>query len=501
MQMIKDFNVIDLNGLSVVNACNRPGPLAKGADGKSMADKYKEAVKTLKIPKQNKKIDFITQDTKGQLIYQEQLMKIGQVMAGYSVGNADLRIRKTIARKDIKKIPEIRNEFVYGKKSIFNENGEVSKMSDEFSEYCKGAVNLGFKEEEALNVFKNIESQAAYCFNKSHACAYAFLSYKTAWLNFYYPAEYAATCMNFYTMDGKTNDVIDTLNECKRRGIKILPPDINESKDNFHISLNKDGYKDIRFGLLGIRDVGKSVLDAVRLLTDIDGPFTSFDDFLMRTLDNVNNSTLRKELSRAYENITRKRDKKGNIIINVRNPFSKRNVTALIKSGAFDNLETNRYKLFNDFIKFRNKKNEIENELLEEDKYNEEKKLEWELDVLGYYASKHPLDNVLFPYKDLSKCKNNDKVNIYGIIKSFRRSNKLTKANQKYYKMNLELKDGTTMYINIWENIYEKYKDIFKYISSNYKIITVIVKLNGVFRKNENFTNINVDFIRLMNLK
>lgn len=368
--MIKSFNVTDLNGLSIVNACNRPGPLTKESYGKSMVDKYKEAVKTLKIPKQNEKIDFIGADTKGQLIYQEQLMMIGQVMAGYSLGNADLRIRKTIAKKDVKKIPEIRNEFVYGKKSIFDKNGEISRMSDEHSEYCKGAVNMGFTEEEALEVFKYIESSASYCFNKSHSCVYAFLAYKTAWLSYYYPEEYAATCMNFYAMNGKMNDVTDTLNECQRRGIKILPPDINESKDNFHISLNKDGHKGIRFGLLGIKDVGKPVLDAVKTLINIDGPFTSFNNFLMRTLDPVNNSTLRKELSRSYASITRKRDKKGNIIISVRNPFSKKNITALIKSGAFDIFEPNRYKLLNDFIKFRNKKNEIENELFEEDKYN-----------------------------------------------------------------------------------------------------------------------------------
>lgn len=501
MKMIKGFNVTDLNGLSVVNACNRPGPLTKGPDGKSMADRYREAVKALIPLKQNERIDFIAADTKGQLIYQEQLMMIGQVMAGYSLGNADFRIRRTISKKDVKKIPEIRNEFVYGKKSIFNEKGEVCGISQEPSKYCTGAVNLGFSEEKALKVFKNIEACAVYCFNKSHSCAYSFLAYKTAWLSYYYPVEYATTCMNFYAEDGKTNEIIDTLNECKRRSIKILPPDINESQDSFHIALNNNRDKSIRFGLLGIKDVGKSALQAVKALTHIDGSFTSFDNFLMRTLDHVNNSTLRKELSNTYENITRKRDKKGNIIINVRNPFSKKNVIALIKAGAFDSLESNRYKLFNDFIKFRNKKKEIESELLEEDKYDAQKKSEWELETLGYCALNHRLNSVLSTYEDLSKYKNNDKVNIYAIVKSFRRNTKLTKTNQKYYKMNLEFKDGTTMYINIWDNIYEKYKDIFKYISLNYKNTNIIIKLEGIFFKNESFTNLNVDFIEIMNLK
>ena len=383
-QMIKDFNVTDLDGLSTVNACNRPGPLAKDASGKSMVDKYKAAVIGRGI--ENNLIDFAGKDTKGVLIYQEQLIKLGQVMAGYSLGNADLRIRKTIAKKDIRRIAEIRNEFVYGRQSLFNEKGEVCGISKEISKYCMGAVKLGFSEEEALKIFKNIETSAAYCFNKSHSYAYAFLSYKTAWLSFYYPAEYAAACMNFYAMDGKTEEIIKTLGEVKKRNIKIFPPDINESKADFNVSVN-NGCKSIRFGLLGIKEIGKAVLDSITILIKIDGPFTSFDDFLRRTLDDVNNGTLRKELSKNYANVTRKRDKSGKIVINVRNPFSKRNVTALIKAGAFDKFEPNRYKLFNDFIKFRNKKKELESELIEEKSFNVEKKLQWELEILGYNAS------------------------------------------------------------------------------------------------------------------
>jgi DNA polymerase-3 subunit alpha len=192
--------------------------------------------------------------------------------------------------------------------------------------------------------------------------------------------------MNFYAMDGKTEEITKTLGEIKQRNIKIFPPDINESKADFNVSLN-NGDKSIRFGLLGIKEIGKTVLDSVRVLIKIDGPFTSFDDFLKRTLDDINNGTLRKELSKNYVNVTRKRDKNGKVVINVRNPFSKKNVTALIKAGAFDRFEPNRYKLFNDFIKFRNKKKELESELLEEKNFNEEKKLQWELETLGYNAA------------------------------------------------------------------------------------------------------------------
>lgn len=493
-KMIKDFSVTDLKGLNAVNACNRPGPLSKGIDGMSIANKYINSIREF----QNEKLDFITNDTNGQLIYQEQLMMLGMMMAGYSLGNADIRIRKTIAEKDLKKIPEIKNEFVYGRKSIFNKDEGIYIISSEPSNYCKGAINMGFTEEESLNVFKSIECAASYCFNKSHSYAYAFLSYKTAYLSLYHKAEYAAACMNIYSSNGNNDKVFDTLNECRRRGIKIFLPNINEASDNFTVFCDDNNNKSVRFGFLGIKDVGSSISEIIKDLIDTDGTFTSFEDFLKRTLDDRNNSTLRKKLSTSYENITRRLDKNKRIVINVRNPFSKRNVTALIKSGAFDELEYNRDKVFNEFIKFRNKKNELNKELLKEDEYDNDKKLKYELDTLGCYVSGTVLDNEAYPYIDLKMCKNNDEINIYGIVKSFRRSTKLTKTNEKYYKLNLELKDKSTVNINVWNNIYEKFGAVFKEILYNYKISTTVVKIHGKVYKDESFTNINVNNIELI---
>ena len=493
-KMIKDFAVTDLKGLNAVNACNRPGPLSKGNDGMSIAHKYINSIKAF----QNEKLDFITNDTNGQLIYQEQLMMIGMIMAGYSLGNADIRIRKTIAEKNLKKIPEIKNEFVYGKKSIFNKDEGVYIISSESSDYCKGAVNMGFSEEEAIEVFKSIESAASYCFNKSHSYAYAFLSYKTAFLSLYHKSEYSSACMNIYSSNGNNDKVFDTLNECRRRGIKVFLPNINESYDDFSVFCDDNNNKSVRFGFLGIKDVGSSISEIIKDLIDTDGDFTSFEDFLKRTLDDRNNSTLRKKLSTSYENITRRLDKNKHIVINVRNPFSKKNVTALIKSGAFDELEYNRDKVFNEFIKFRNKKNELNKELLKEDEYDNDKKLKYELDTLGCYVSGTILDNEAYPYIDLKMCKNNDEINIYGIVKSFRRSTKLTKTNEKYYKLNLELKDKSTVNINVWNNIYEKFGAVFKEILYNYKISTTVVKIHGKVYKDERFTNINVNNIELI---
>lgn len=166
--MIKDFKVKDLEGLTAVNAGNRPGPLAKGTNGKSMVDTYIENANGNNKPSYDPRIDPILESTNMCIWYQEHCIKLGMTMAGYSLGNSDLRIRKVLGKKLVKKIPEIRNEFVYGRKSIFDEEGTVIGVSDEKSPYCIGAINNGFSEELALEIFSIMEEFAKYSFNKSH---------------------------------------------------------------------------------------------------------------------------------------------------------------------------------------------------------------------------------------------------------------------------------------------------------------------------------------------
>lgn len=168
-KMIREMEVNDFEALGVVNAGNRPGPLAKNKDtGKSMVDNYIERKVTKVIPKLDSRIDHILAPTLGNIWYQEQCIELGQAIAGYSLGMADLRIRKILGKKLIKKIPEIRNEFIYGKKSVFNDEGEVIERSEENSPYCAGAINRGFSEELAISVFDAMAEFAKYSFNKAH---------------------------------------------------------------------------------------------------------------------------------------------------------------------------------------------------------------------------------------------------------------------------------------------------------------------------------------------
>ena len=171
-RMLKDFKVNSLNDLSAVSAGVRPG-LSNTTDiygGKSPIDIYIEIKNGLRTKDTyGEPIDKILAKTEGVIWFQEDCQQIGQEMAGYSLGGADTRIRKTIAKKSGKnKIPEIRNEFIYGKKSLYNERHLVIGKSQEDSDICIGAINRGYSEELAIKVFTLIEAMAAYCFNKSH---------------------------------------------------------------------------------------------------------------------------------------------------------------------------------------------------------------------------------------------------------------------------------------------------------------------------------------------
>lgn len=449
-KMIRDFKVKDLDGLTAVNAGNRPGPLAKGEDDKSMVDRYSESVKTGDIINIDPRIDYIFAPTNGQMWYQEQLMELGRVMAGYSLGDADLRIRKVIAKKLKNKIPEIKNEFIYGKKSIYDSDDKVIDISEEDSEYCIGAIKNGFSEELALKIFSDMYAFASYCFNKSHSAAYAFLAYRTAWLSYYHPVEWNVACLTIDSIDGKKDKIIATLNSCKKRNIKTLPPDINTSKTGFTVEVLNDGEKVIRFGLLAIKDVGENISDMVGKLIEKDGLFTSFEDFLYRTVGK-GNSTLRTICSNDPKYFTMKENKAGTITKTLKNPFSKRNIVPLILSGAFDDLEPNRHKLYNQYILDKKDKDT----LLDVDNYSLKDKLAYELELLGFYVSQHPLDGDAFPYVNLDLASENQTVAVTGIFISMDTAK--TKAGDKFYKLKIELRDGTIANIMVFKNTYTKH--------------------------------------------
>lgn len=245
--------------------------------------------------------------------------------------------------------------------------------------------------------------------------------------------------MTIDSMDGNAKDKITaTLNTCKKRQIKILPPDINKSKQGFSVE-NLNGEKVVRYGLLAVKDVGVPVIRAINKLIEADGEFKSFEDFLDRAFKN--NDTLRQIVGL---------NDKGKFS----NPFSKRNVEPLIKVGAFDSMEGNRYTVLNQYSEYRKDKGER----LDETQYKLKHKLDYELDILGSYVSQHPLDNEnIFPYVDVDHVRDEAKIKVAGIFKKLDRCT--SKRNTIYYKMVIELKDGKLVTVYIYDRLYKKHPE------------------------------------------
>lgn len=460
-RMIEDFKVDDIDGLSAVNAGNRPGPLEKDkVTNKSMVDIYKEHAQNNDSEDWgNEVLNQILSETKGCLWYQEQCQNIGKAMAGYSLGGADSRIRKVLGKKKVKMIPEIRNEFIYGKKSITDDNGNVTGMSDEKSPYCKGAINMGYSEELAKKIFGTMEGFAKYSFNKAHSFCYAVLGYKTAWLSKHYPLEFAvANC----TVNDEQEDVIATLSLAKKRGIAVLQPDINHSSTGFSIDGNA-----IRYGLKAIKGIGEAVLSFISSYKKEDSvPFKDFDDYYMRIHDS-NNPVIIKLMNNL-------RTQTGK---NSPNPMKKDIEQALILSGAFDYCEPNRYKLLNHYmIDIRKEKKckilgkEV-NLPIDEKDWKRKEKLALEKEYMGSYISEHPLDP--FPYQPFDSCKENEMINTSGIVTSI--TMKTTKTGKTYMELKFTGKDDVERKANLFD---EKRSEELKGILKKNQIVIIKGKVS-----------------------
>jgi DNA polymerase-3 subunit alpha len=266
----------------------RPGPLQSGMVEDFITRKHDTSGAT---------IDYLHPDLKpvlaatyGVILYQEQVMQIAQILAGYTLGGADL-LRRAMGKK------------------------KAEEMAMQRSIFVGGAVARGVRETQATHIFDLMEKFAGYGFNKSHSAAYALLSYQTAWLKAHYPAAFMAAVLSS-DMD-KTDKVVTLIDECASMGLAVQPPDVNESVYAFHVS----GAMSIRFGLGAIKGVGASAVEAIIEERSANGPFQSLPDLCRRidlqrvnrrvfdalirsgSLDRIgpNRATLTAELDRAMQ--------------------------------------------------------------------------------------------------------------------------------------------------------------------------------------------------------
>ena len=300
----------------------------------------------------------ILEMTYGCIVYQEQVMQIVRTLAGFSMGRAD-EVRRAMSKKKAKEMQKARQSFIYGED---NEDGTIRYM---------GCVRNGIDEHTAQKIWDDMDAFAQYAFNKSHAAAYSFVTYQTAYLKCLYPAQFMASLISS-VMDN-ANKVASYINNCTQNGIKILPPDINKSMADFSVEDNN-----IRFGLTTIKNVGDAFVRKCVKNREANGKFKSIRDFVSRMISELN----------------------------------KRSVECLIKSGAFDSLPGSRaqkLEIFEEIIdsEARAGKNNIEgqfsffgDESSKDDvfpenvhEYSKRELLNMEKEVAGIYLSGHPLDD------------------------------------------------------------------------------------------------------------
>ena len=302
-------------------------------------------------------LESILKPTYGCIVYQEQVMQIVRNLAGYTLGRSDL-VRRAMSKKKAAVMEKERQNFVYG-----NEEEGVP-----------GCIANGISEQTANKIYDDMIDFAKYAFNKSHAAAYAVVSYQTAFLKYYYPVEFMAALMT--SVIEMPTKVAEYIQVCRQMNIKILPPDVNRGAYGFSVDNGA-----IRYGLSAIKSVGRPVINALVEEREVKGEYRSLKDFIERLTGTVN--------KRAIENF--------------------------IKAGALDCLEGNRrqkmlvYSQIVDSIAQEKKnsfagqmslfdlvsdeeKKEYEIRMPDVEEYDKEMILAFEKDVLGIYLSGHPLE-------------------------------------------------------------------------------------------------------------
>ncbi|MGL9769860.1 MAG: DNA polymerase III subunit alpha [Sodalis sp. (in: enterobacteria)] len=231
----------------------RPGPLQSGMVDNFINRKHgREAISYPDIEWQHTSLQPVLEPTYGIILYQEQVMQIAQVLAGYTLGGADI-LRRAMGKKK----PE--------------------EMAKQRSVFRSGAENIGIDGELSMKIFDLVEKFAGYGFNRSHSVAYALVSYQTLWLKAHYPAEFMAAVMTA-DMDN-TEKLVGLVDECLRMGLKVLPPDINSGQYHFHV--NPEG--EIVYGIGAIKGVGEGTIKAIIEVRNQDGYFRELFDLCART--------------------------------------------------------------------------------------------------------------------------------------------------------------------------------------------------------------------------
>ena len=384
MNLVKRLKPDVFEDLGALVALFRPGPLGSGMVDDFVARKHGLQEITYAHPL----LESVLKDTYGTIVYQEQIMQVFQVLADYSLGQAD-QVRRMMGKKDLKTMEEQRGKFI-----------EASAKHD-------------MKKEDAEKLFNQILAFASYCFNRSHSAAYAFVAYQTAYLKCHYPVEYLSALLSSVANDKDPTQLY--IEEANRCNIKVLPPDINKS----YLEYTPDG-DNIRFGMAAIKGVGAPVVEAIIKERDENGEFKSIFDFCKRVdTKYVNKKSLEGLIKAgAFSSIEKSRKQLFDNIEHILDVTSKEakdramgQVSLFSSLGDDDNFSNVQYQL-----------------LGSDEEYTEKEIQMFEKEFLGFYVTSHPLFSLRDKMKflmthrvsELENCKEEEEVTLCGLITATR---------------------------------------------------------------------------------
>ena len=415
-----------LEDLAALNALYRPGPLDGGMVDDFIARHRGEKRVQYIVPE----MKDILSNTYGILVYQEQIMQLAQKLAGYTLGEADM-MRRAMGKK------------------------KRAEMAQHEEKFINGAVAKGIKREKAEEIFKLMAQFADYGFNRSHSVAYAYLAYQTAYLKAHYPAYFYASVLSNEAND--TAKIYKYSNELRSAGLKLLPPDINESDAGF-----TPVGKDVRFGLSAIKGIGNASIQSI-IETRKTGRFVSLFDFTSRV-------------------------DPGSV--------SRRALESLVTAGAFDTLKyeettvnswraklfaaidgalTHGQKVWNDKIRGQNALFGVQQnastsqsiQLPEAKAWTQAELSKLEKAAVGFYLSTHPLDDYrkilealrILNIADYETIKPGDKINLAGIVSSLQVRH--SKKGNRFCIFRLE-DQSTGVKCLAWSDVYTKFSECLK---------------------------------------
>ncbi len=349
--ILRRYHPTRIEDLTALNALYRPGPLQGGMVDDFIDRKHGRKAVSYDLPE----LRALLEETYGVIVYQEQVMQISNVLAGYSLGEADI-LRRAMGKKKAEEMAAQRQRFI------------------------KGALERGFPQKKIEKIFDLMEQFAGYGFNKSHSAAYAYLAYVTAYLKAHYPVDFMAALLTSET--GNTAKVVKYINECREMGITMLQPDVNASDWSFTPDDTAPKGKGIRFGLGAVKNLGPNAVEAIRAAREKLGRFLSIYEFCEHVdLGSIN----------------------------------RRMIESLIRAGAMDSLEGTRAQLFvatesameagqrvwrdrvcgqgGLFGDMTPEDAPVDKPLPQVPDWTGREKLQGEKEMIGFYVTGHPLDD------------------------------------------------------------------------------------------------------------